>query len=229
MEAAEPASSALRAAAWAATNDGAGATLLAPTVPGLAWLADLFAAGLLALPWVALSLGLGFDLDFELAPGFDLELGRRPPGSTTVVASTVTGALLGDSGLRLEPGAGAGTLTGGALVVVGGALLVVGGAGVLDVFEGGVLPVTPSGEADVPEGVPVEPVAGAGGGELPVELVEPAGSPAASAPGESPASPDRVKPLPARRESSACQARRRGPLSGAIRRARSSWGAPIVV
>jgi hypothetical protein len=228
MEAAEPASSALRAAAWAATSDGAGATLLAPTVPGLAGLAGLFAAGLLPLPWVALSLGLGFELDFDLTPGFDLELRRRPPGSTTVVASTVTGALLGDSGLRLELGAGAGTLTGGALVVVGGALLVVGGAGVLDVFAGGVLPVTPSGEADVPEVVPVEPEAGAGGGELPVEVVE-AGSPAASAPVAIGPRPDRVKPPPASTESSACQAHRRGPLGGALRRARSSWGALIVV
>jgi hypothetical protein len=199
---------------------------LAPTVPGLAGLAGLFAAGLLAWPWVALSLGLGFDLDFDLGPGFDLELGRRPPGSTTVVASTVTGALARDSELSLELGAGAGTLTGGALVVFGGALLVVGGAGVLDVFAGGVLPVTPSGEADVPA---FEPEAGAGGGELPVEVVEPAGSPAASAPVEIGPSPDRVKPPPASTESSACQAHRRGPLSGAMRRARSSWGAPIVV
>jgi hypothetical protein len=124
----------------------------------------------------------------------------------------------------LELGAGAGTLTGGALVVVGGALVVVGGAGVLDVFAGGVLPLTPSGEADV---LPFEPEAGAGGGELPVEVVE--GSPAASAPGEIGPSPERVKPPPASAESSARQAHRRGPLSGAMRRARSSWGTPIVV
>jgi hypothetical protein len=195
---------------------------LAPTVPGLAGLAGLFAAGLLARPWVALSLGLGCDLDLDLELGFDLELGRRPPGSTTVVASTVTGALARDSALGLELGAGAGTLTGGALVVVGGALVVVGGAGVLDVFVGGVLPLTPSGVDDLPEGVPVEPDAGAGGGELPVEVVEPAGSPAASAPVEIGPSPDRVKPPPASAESSACQAHRRGPLSGAMRRARSS-------
>jgi hypothetical protein len=229
MEAAEPASSALRAAAWAATSDGAGATLLAPTAPGLAAAAGLFAAGLLAWPWVALNLGLGFGLDFDLDPGFDLELGRRPRGSTTAVASTVTGELPVDSGPGLELGAGAGALTGGGLVDVGGGLLVVGGAGVLDVFAGGVLPVTPSGVADVPEGVSCEPAAGAGGGELPVEDVEPAGSPAASAPGEIGPSPDRVKPPPARTESSACQARRRGPLSDAMRRPRSSWGALIVV
>ena len=220
MEAAEPASSALTAAAWAATSDGARATLLAPAVPGLVWPAGLLAAGLLAWPWVALSLGLGFDLEL----GFGLELRRRPPGSTTVVASTVTAEPPRDSGLGLELGAG--TLAGGALVVAGGALVAAGGAGVLDVFAGGVLPVTPSGVVDVPEGVSFEPEAGAGGGELPVEVVE--GSPAASAPGDIGPSPDRVKPPPARAESSVRQAHRRGRLSGAMRRARSSWGAPIV-
>jgi hypothetical protein len=194
---------------------------LAPAVPGLAWPAGLFAAGLLAWPWVALSLGLGFDPEL----GFGLELRRRPPGSTTVVASTVTAEPPRDSGLGLELGAG--TLAGGALVVAGGALVVAGGAGVLDVFAGGELPVTPSGAADLPEGVSAEPDAGAGGGELPVEVVEP-GSPAASAPGEIGASPDRVKPPPARAESSARHAHRRGRLSGAMRRARSSWDAPIV-
>ena len=86
MEAAEPASSALTAAAWAATSDGARATLLAPAVPGLVWPAGLFAAGLLAWPWVALSLGLGFDLEL----GLGLELRRRPPGST--VAPGAAGA-----------------------------------------------------------------------------------------------------------------------------------------
>ena len=93
-------------------------------------------------------------------------------------------------------------------------------------LAGGVLPVTPSGVVDVPEGVSFEPEAGAGGGELPVEVVE--GSPAASAPGDIGPSPDRVKPPPARAESSVRQAHRRGRLSGAMRRARSSWGAPIV-
>jgi hypothetical protein len=195
---------------------------LAPAVPGLAWPAGLFAAGLLEWPWVALSLGLGFDL----ALGFGLELRRRPPGSTTVVASTVTAEPPRDSGLGLELGAG--TLAGGAVVVAGGALVVAGGVGVLDVFAGGELPVTPSDPADVPEGVSGEPDAGAGGGELPV-VVEMAGSPAASAPGEIGPSPDRVKPPPARAESSARQAHRRVPLSGAMRRARSSWGVPIVV
>jgi len=38
-----------------------------------------------------------------------------------------------------------------------------------------------------------------------------------------------VKPLPASSDSSACQARRRGPLSGAARRAGSFWDSPIVV
>src|SRR6516225_6464235 len=151
MEAAEPASSALRAAAWAATSDGAGATLLAPTAPGVPGVAGALAAGLPALPMpcVALSLGLGF-----VGAGFCLELWRGPRGSTTVVASTVTGELPFDSGLAFELGAGA-----GALVVVGGALVVVGGAGVLDVLGGG-LPVAPSGAADVPEGVSCEPGAG---------------------------------------------------------------------
>src|SRR5262249_50810399 len=113
MEAAEPASSALRAAAWAATSDGAGATLLAPGAPGALGWAGFFAAGLpaLDLPWVAFSLGLGFGL----------ELWRRPRGSTTVVASTVTGELPFDPGLALELGA----LAAGALVVAGGALVVV--------------------------------------------------------------------------------------------------------
>jgi hypothetical protein len=211
MEAAEPASSALSAAAWAATSEGAAATLLAPVTPVAPRWAGFFAAGLLALPvpWVALSLGLAFGL----------ELLRRPRGSTTVVASTVTGEAF-DSALGLGLGAGAGALAGGALVVVGG-------AGVLDVFAGGGLPVAPSGAADPPEGV--EPGAGAGGGDFSVEVVEPAGSPAASAPAETGPSPDRVKPPPARADSRACQARRRGPLSGAMRRARSSWGTPIVV
>src|SRR5262249_48422985 len=147
MEAAEPASSALSAAAWAATIEGAGATLLAPTTPGTLGWAGFFAAGLpaLALPWGALSLGLGVGLG---------ELWRRPRGSTTVVASTVTRELPFDSGPALELGAGAGALVvvGGALVV-GGPLVVVGGAGVLDVFAGGGLPVAPSGAPDVPEGV----------------------------------------------------------------------------
>src|SRR6516164_6292909 len=127
MEAAEPASSALRAAAWAATSDGAGATLLAPVTPGLAGLAGFFAAGLLTfpLPWVALSLVLGFvGLGFV---DFGLELGRRAGGSTTV-ASTVTGEPPFDSALGLELAAGAGALAGGALT---------GGGGVLDVFAGG--------------------------------------------------------------------------------------------
>src|SRR5262249_21300800 len=141
-------------------------------------------------------------------------------------ASTVTRELPFDSGPALELGAGAGALVvvGGALVV-GGPLVVVGGAGVLDVFAGGGLPVAPSGAPDVPEGGSC----GAGGGELPVEVVGRAGPPAASAPPEMGPSPERVKPPPARAESSACQARRRGPLSGAMRRGRSSWGAPIVV
>jgi hypothetical protein len=226
MEAAEPASSALRAAAWAATSDGAGATLLAPATPGLAGLAGFFAAGLLAfpLPCVALSLGLGFvGLGFV---DFGLELWRRAGGSTTVVASTVTGEPPFDSALGLELAAGAGALAGGALA--GGALVLVGGAGVLDVFAGGGLAVVPSGAPDVPEGVSCEPEAGAGGGEVWGEVVG-LGSPAASASAVVSPSPERVKPPPASAESRARQVRRRGPLSGATRRARSSLGDPIVV
>ena len=131
--------------------------MLAPATPGLAGLAGFFAAGLLPfpLPCVALSFGLGFAGGLD----FGLELWRRAGGSTTAVASTVTGELPFDSALGLELAAGAGALAGGALVLVGG-------AGVLDVFAGGGLAVVPSGEPDVPEGVSCEPEAGAGGGEV---------------------------------------------------------------
>ena len=195
MEAAEPASSALRAAAWAATSDGAGATLLAPTAPGVPGVAGALAAGLpaLPLPCVALSLGLGF-----VGAGFCLELWRGPRGSTIVVASTVTGGLPFALGPGLELGAGADALTGGALVVlaavevpvvevdggppplvlgcVSGALGGPAGAGSLDGASAGEPPVDP-GEP------PVDP--GVGGDGAPVDDPPPlpvAPAPSASAP-----------------------------------------------